>query len=64
MSGQEEHRTSSEARRHVVTRPVTTSSHEAGVARYLGVQHYRERRIHEEEQETREEPDERDEQES
>lgn len=52
MSGEEQHRATSEAKQHVVTRPVTAPGHESGVARYLGAQHYRERRIHREEQET------------
>lgn len=45
MSGDEQ-RTTSEAKQHVTARPVTAPSNEAGVARYLGAQHYRERRIH------------------
>jgi hypothetical protein len=49
MSGEEQHRAASEAQRHVAARPVTAPGHEAGVARYLGAQHYRERRAHEQE---------------
>jgi hypothetical protein len=49
MSGEEAHRATSEAKGQVAARPVTAPSHEAGVARYLGAQHYRERRVHEQE---------------
>jgi len=52
MSAEEQHHASAEAKQHVQDRPVTAPSHEAGVARYLGAQHYRERKAHEQRHES------------
>jgi hypothetical protein len=41
-------RATNEAKQHVKARPATAPSHEAGIARYLGAQHYRERKAHQE----------------
>jgi hypothetical protein len=46
--GEEQHRATGEAKRRVKARPVTGPSHEAGIARYLGAQHYREQQAHQE----------------
>lgn len=45
---EERHRATSEAKEQVKARPATAPSREAGIARYLGAQHYRERRAHQE----------------
>lgn len=46
--GEEQHRATRDAKRDMKARPVTAPSHEAGIARYLGAQHYREQKAYHE----------------